>query len=61
MTPDPATPRLREDVTCARCGRFGAVEMGDQHLCPDCVQEACSCCPEFEPPEARTPEREIKP
>jgi hypothetical protein len=41
-------PVFQEEVACERCGRFGAVEMGDQRLCPDCLQTACSCCPEFD-------------
>ena len=36
-----------ENVVCDVCGRFGAYEMGDQHLCSDCYQSRQSCCPEF--------------
>ena len=40
--------RVNESVACDVCGRFGAVEIGDRVLCPDCYGQTCSsCCPEF--------------
>ena len=40
--------RLDESVTCDICGRFGAIQMGDRVICPDCYGQNCgSCCPEF--------------
>lgn len=40
-------PRLDESLVCDVCGRFGAVELGDRKLCPDCYESYGSCCPEF--------------
>jgi hypothetical protein len=38
---------LNEDLACDQCGRFGAIDFGDQRLCPDCYATRGSCCPEF--------------
>ncbi len=56
-------PRLDENTPCEVCGRFGAMDLGGQHLCVDCYEARGSCCPEFgaddlweveeEPPETR--------
>jgi hypothetical protein len=39
--------KLNEGIACDVCGRFGAVELGDRHLCVDCYEGCGSCCPEF--------------
>jgi hypothetical protein len=39
--------QLEDSLDCDMCGRFGAVEFGDRHLCPDCYESSGSCCPEF--------------
>lgn len=44
---DEASVRLNEHVACSMCGRFGAVELGNQYLCPNCYEACGSCCPEF--------------
>jgi len=36
-----------EELTCDKCGRFGAFDFGEQKLCSDCYGTSCSCCPEF--------------
>lgn len=36
-----------EQLTCAECGRYGAIDFGEKKLCADCYGKACSCCPEF--------------
>jgi len=36
-----------EQLTCDKCGRFGAFDFGERKLCPDCYGTSCSCCPEF--------------
>jgi hypothetical protein len=33
-----------ENPPCDECGSFGAVEIGDHRLCPDCVVLAGSAC-----------------
>lgn len=38
---------VNQDVACESCGRFGAVELGNHHLCIDCYEGCGSCCPEF--------------
>jgi hypothetical protein len=38
--------RINESAACDTCGRFGALEFGDRHLCPDCYQGCGSCCSE---------------
>lgn len=35
------------DAVCNACGRFGAFDFGDEHLCSDCYAERGSCCLEF--------------
>lgn len=35
------------ELACDECGRYGAVDFGEQKLCPDCYGTKCSCCPEF--------------
>jgi hypothetical protein len=39
--PDAAVAR------CEECGAYGAQEVGDRHLCPECRIVQGSCCPEF--------------
>ena len=39
--------RFDEDKSCDACGRFGAFDFGEQHLCLDCYESHGSCCPEF--------------
>lgn len=36
-----------EQLTCDKCGRFGAFDFGEKKLCADCYGTSCSCCPEF--------------
>ena len=51
MTESDSTPcpfPKDDSVTCDRCGRFGALEVNEQHLCEDCFALCGSCCPEFE-------------
>lgn len=43
----PYSGSATHEPTCERCGRYGAVRLGDSWLCPDCVDIAGSCCPEF--------------
>jgi hypothetical protein len=43
----PPTDRAIESIACDICGRFGAVEIGDRHVCMDCYGGCGSCCPEF--------------
>jgi hypothetical protein len=31
-------------LSCSRCGRFDAREIGDTVLCDDCYSEAGACC-----------------
>jgi hypothetical protein len=38
---------LNDNAACESCGRFGAIEIGERRLCPDCYESAGSCCPEF--------------
>ena len=46
---DPRSAFPKDDsATCDRCGRFGALEVNDLHLCEDCFALSGSCCPEFE-------------
>ena len=40
-------PHVDEDVACDVCGRYGACQVGDRKLCPDCYSGIGSCCPEF--------------
>lgn len=46
MSEDQKT-QLDENAVCDNCGRSGAFVFGDHHLCIDCYQGRCSCCPEF--------------
>jgi hypothetical protein len=40
--------RPNESLVCDNCGHFGAVEIGERVMCPDCYSQNCaSCCPEF--------------
>ena len=39
--------KLDDDAQCNDCGRFGAFDLGDRHLCEDCYRGCGSCCPEF--------------
>lgn len=39
--------KLNPELVCDNCGRFGAFDLGDQHLCTDCYMEYGSCCMEF--------------
>jgi hypothetical protein len=39
--------KIEEQLTCDKCGRFGAFDFGEQKLCSDCYGTSCSCCPEF--------------
>jgi hypothetical protein len=39
--------KIKPDLICDNCGRFGAFDLGDQHLCSDCYMECGSCCMEF--------------
>lgn len=34
-------------AVCDYCGKFGAYDLGDHHLCSDCYCERGSCCLEF--------------
>ncbi len=34
-----------ETVPCDECGRFGAIEVADRKLCPECYETSGSCCP----------------
>jgi hypothetical protein len=39
---------IEQSLACEICGHFGAVEIGDRRICPDCYSQNCaSCCPEF--------------
>lgn len=38
---------IDETAACDRCGRFGALSIGERKLCPDCREQSGSCCPEF--------------
>lgn len=38
---------FKPDKSCDNCGRYGAFDLGDEHLCSDCYQERGSCCLEF--------------
>jgi len=35
------------EAACDYCGKFGAYDLGDKHLCTDCYCEMGSCCLEF--------------
>jgi len=39
--------KFKPETACDNCGRFGAFDLGDQHLCSDCYIECGSCCMEF--------------
>jgi hypothetical protein len=33
-----------EEIACDQCGHFGALEIADRRLCPDCIATAgCGC------------------
>jgi hypothetical protein len=36
--------RSNDDLACDECGRFGAVDLGERKLCPDCYATGGSCC-----------------
>jgi len=38
---------LDENAICDTCGVFGAFQIGDRSLCPNCYEGSGSCCPEF--------------
>jgi len=37
--------QTNENLICDECGRFGAVEVAERKLCPDCYETCGSCCP----------------
>jgi hypothetical protein len=39
--------QYKADAVCDACGRFGAFDFCDEHLCSDCYSERGSCCLEF--------------
>jgi len=39
--------KTEDQMTCDKCGRFGARAFGETNICEDCYGTACSCCPEF--------------
>jgi hypothetical protein len=39
--------RCDDTIACDECGRFGAYNFAGRHLCAECYQAGCSCCPEF--------------
>jgi hypothetical protein len=39
--------QIDENAVCEVCGKFGAFQFGDRHLCAECYQAIGSCCPEF--------------
>jgi hypothetical protein len=41
------TIKFKADSVCNCCGKFGAYDLGDEHLCSDCYREKGSCCLEF--------------
>ncbi len=45
--PAGVTGQFNASAVCDVCGRFGAFEIGAQHLCTDCYEAKGSCCPEF--------------
>lgn len=36
--------KTEEQLTCDECGRFGAMEVADQKLCPECYSNSGACC-----------------
>ena len=42
-----ASLALNPNLTCERCGRYGAYEFDGERLCADCYELRGSCCPEF--------------
>ena len=38
--------KLDDDAQCDDCGRFGAFDLTDRHLCEVCYRGCGSCCPE---------------
>ena len=36
-----------ENLACDECGRFGAIEVADRKLCPECYETCGSCCPDL--------------
>ncbi len=38
---------LPEAMACELCGRPDAIRFGDRFVCPECYENAGSCCPEF--------------
>ncbi|HEU5395758.1 MAG TPA: hypothetical protein VFV81_01230 [Verrucomicrobiae bacterium] len=44
-----ATPQDKEvEHTCEKCGRYDAIEVGDQFLCADCITLSGCACAEAE-------------
>ncbi len=39
--------RFDPEARCGSCGRYGAVDLGDERLCEDCYSVRGSCCLEF--------------
>lgn len=39
---------VAQDKCCEKCGKYGAVEIGDKFLCEDCITEAGCACAERE-------------
>lgn len=37
--------KASDDLVCDECGRFGAIEVADRKLCPECYETCGSCCP----------------
>lgn len=39
--------KINEQLSCDKCGRFGALVIGERTVCEDCYGSGCSCCPEL--------------
>lgn len=39
--------KIKEELTCDECGRYGALDFGEKKLCADCYGTSCACCPGF--------------
>jgi len=46
--PNPCALPKDDSATCDRCGKFGAMEAGNQWLCEDCFALGGACCSEFD-------------
>jgi len=40
--------KTENERTCEKCGRYNAIEMGDQFLCEECITLAGCACAERE-------------